>query len=341
MSHRMLSTSCFAFARPLILRFGSLVISLVLCSLTFGGPPVASPSQFLDETVRTPAATTAAIGMAMSVGGQPAFACMMLNPRLRTVWMPEEDNTQAVTEAPGGKAPILLLERLEAVKDGKGFPSAWSDPQADLENQAYSYVLYVASKTSLPAFAKSAKDNNGLTYVHLFNEPSKYRGEVVHVEGRLKRLLKIDSPADARQAGVENLYEGWMFSDLYGANPTCLLFTELPPGVKPGETVEYRIAFDGYFFKRYRYKAADNYKANEFRDAPLLIGKSFVLTEPIAVAAEAGWAESLVPVFVALLGGTLALIAGTTWWFRRSDKQVRSRLEGARAVTFVEPTEQP
>src|SRR5438046_1799621 len=98
MSHRMPSVSRFASAHLLMLCLviSSILIGSVALPAVRGQEPAAPPSLFLEENIRTPAATTAAIGMAMSVGGQPAFAGTVLNPRFRTVWLPEEDNTQPV-----------------------------------------------------------------------------------------------------------------------------------------------------------------------------------------------------------------------------------------------------
>jgi hypothetical protein len=120
-----------------------------------------------------------------------------------------------------------------------------------------------------------------------------------------------------------------------------VVFTDLPPGMKTGEKVEYQVSFDGYLFKRYRYKAADNLKANEWREAPLLIGRTLVWKAPPAAAAESGWAEQLLPAFVGLILLTVATVVGLSWWMRRGDRQVRSRLAGARAPTFVEPAPEP
>ena len=72
---------------------------------------------------------------------------------------------------------------------------------------------------------------------------------------------------------MKTLYEGWIFDDLYIANPFCVLFTELPPGLHVGEKLEYRVGFDGYFFKRYRYKDGQG----TVRDCPLFIGRTLAV----------------------------------------------------------------
>ena len=43
-------------------------------------------------------------------------------------------------------------------------------------------------------------------------------------------------------------------------NPRCVIFTKLPEGVEVREETDHRVAFDGYFFKRYRYQAGDGWR---------------------------------------------------------------------------------
>jgi hypothetical protein len=195
------------------------------------------------------------------------------------------------------------------------------------EYDAYNYVLIQAHQISSPVLARGARHD--LTFAHLFEEPEKYRGEIVHVEGKLTRLRRFDPPPRAKAEGVAHLYEGWLFdTSAYGAHPMCLVFSELPPGMAVGDKVDYRVAFDGYFFKRYRYRAADRW-----RDTPLLIGHVPTLLQPPMTVAEEGLSHgtSLVMGFLGLLAGTFVLALGLAWWYQRGDRQIRARLDEARA----------
>jgi hypothetical protein len=208
------------------------------------------------------------------------------------------------------------------------------------EYQAYCEALVKASQSSPRAFADSA--NPELTYAHLFTEPHKYRGQVVHFEGRLKRVRRFDAPLMLAQAGVKDLYEGWLFSsERYGANPVCLVFTELPPGMKVAEDTWYPVSFDGYFFKKYRYKAGDT-GPGQAREVPLLIGRSPVLEVAAASETPASawtWSHSMLIALMVLVFATLALGFGLHWWFRRSDNQVRRRLAQAPREFVLPPPE--
>jgi hypothetical protein len=171
-----------------------------------------------------------------------------------------------------------------------------------------------------------------VTFAHLFEEPEKYRGEVIHVDGRLRRVRRFDAPRFIEEAlGIKVLYEGWLFEpDVYGANPRCVIFTNLPLGIAVGEDTDHRVAFDGYFFKRYRYKAGDGW-----RDAPLFIAPTLtVLSSPARVSSSPFSAGTLATSFVGLIVATAAAAVALGWWYRRGDHIVRARL---RLGTRLEP----
>lgn len=199
-----------------------------------------------------------------------------------------------------------------------------------VEAEIYSRVLTLANFTSSRAFAKAARRD--VTYVHVFNEPERYRGTVVHVAGRLLRVNRYDPPFEAAQAGVNDLYEAWVFNEQVGANPYCLIFSEWPddlPREILGESkVEgvIRVSMDGYFFKKYRYRANDRY--GTMRDAPLVIGHGLILVSRNAP----GTNYSSVPIhllFWVFAGTVFAMIGGViglAYWYRRMDRRVRQRI---------------
>jgi hypothetical protein len=198
------------------------------------------------------------------------------------------------------------------------------------EFQAYHYSLIKAHTIPESVLARDARHD--LTYAHLFEEPAKYRGQLIHLEGRLKRLRRFDATSSAARQGVPTLFEGWIYDELYYYNPFCVIVSELPSSVQIGEKIEYPVAFNGYFFKRYRYKAADGW-----REAPLLIGRTLHLTEPIPNVAggDISLPHSLLVAFISVVAVTLFLGVGLLWWFRQGDRQVRSRLDAARrGVSF-------
>ena len=260
-----------------------------------------------------------------------------------------EDNPQIFRDE-HDIVPPLNQQLLDRVMDSRGLPTLPEHPPGEKdkakytaylqlldEDQAYCEAVIKASRCSTKAFADSARPD--LTYAHLFNEPRKYRGQVVHFDGRLKRVRRFDPPLMLVQAGVKDLYEGWMFSsERYGANPVCLVFTELPPGIKVAEETWYPVSFDGYFFKKYRYSAGDT-RPGQAREVPLVVGRAPVVQESAAAEAPASpwtWSHSMLLALLVLVFGTLALGFALHWWFRRGDNRVRRRLAEA-PREFVPP----
>jgi hypothetical protein len=226
------------------------------------------------------------------------------------------------------------------------FPDAWRDWVKDekpissdrLEVAAYAGTLILAHSTDTVALDKAARRD--LTYVQLFREPQNHRGQIVRIGGRMKRIRRYDDPpTEARQAGVSHIYEGWLFNSDFGENPVCCVFTDLPEGLRVAEKMEERVEFAGYFFKRYRYKAGDTPGPNEWRDAPLLVGR-IITVYPQPVTPPEGWGRPLLPIFLALVGGTIAFVITLTIWLNRSDRRVRRRLATIVTRPF-EPVSEP
>jgi hypothetical protein len=269
------------------------------------------------------------VAQVVAAGSQSALAGLALmnaDPN-RLFWVSDESGT----------VPKLRSDYLSRVRDYNRV-GTWTSNEG--EAAAYCDALIKASRTKPSVFAKNARRD--LTFVHLFEEPAKFRGDVVHIQGRLRLLHRYDPPLMAHQAGVPNLYEAWVFDERYPANPYCVLITELPAGMVASGSVNYRVSFDGYFFKRYRYKSVDSEKANQFRDAPLLIGRTFTLhpSPPGTPGTEPEWPGWLLPGFMLLLAASAGFTVFLTWWFRREDRIVRERVT-ALYGEFVEPAPDP
>jgi hypothetical protein len=227
----------------------------------------------------------------------------------------------------------LSVRVLRGITDSQGIATGLKGTPADnLEYEGYIEALNKANVTPPYAFANSARRD--VAYANLMTEPHAFRGDVVHIEGRLKRVLRFNPPIATNN--VRDFYEGWMFAGERGANPVCLVFTELPERMHVGDQRGEKVAFDGYFFKRYRFKANDS-GPNQAREAPLLIGRMPVFLEtpgPTTGDAASGDSSAFLIGFLALIALTVVLAAGLTWWFRRSDRRVRSRLAGAMRREF-------
>jgi hypothetical protein len=202
------------------------------------------------------------------------------------------------------------------------------------EYQSYNYLLIAAHKLSERALEKRSRRD--LTFAHLWEEPAKYRGELIHLEGRLRRLVRFDATKLQAQQGVKALYEAWVFSDQYRFDPYCVVLSEIPASIKTGERLDYHVSLDAFFFKRYRYRAGDG-----SREAPLLIGRGLVATTPPAPEPDSEWSfvRMALPAFLSLIVATVLLVIGLNWWFRRGDRRVRTRLDMVRDAGFVDPSD--
>ena len=217
------------------------------------------------------------------------------------------------------------------VRDRKPIPARQDDEEEAL---AYADTLAAARRSSALALTKAARRD--LSYAQLWEEPEKYRGEIIHVEGRLRRLRSLDAPDFIASAyGIAKIYEGWVFEpEIYGANPRCVLFTERPQGIEAREELDEHVAFDGYFFKLYRYRAGDGW-----RDAPLFMAHSLkkILRPGRGKESMAAFSSGqLATAFLTVLAATAVLVAGLAWWYRRGDHRVRSHLPGPPVCRFFE-----
>jgi hypothetical protein len=280
-----------------------------------------------DEVVRG-AATLVGAGCQGGRGG-PIVLGMLLRGDARRLWKLEE----------GNRAPELRTGPLRRVKDSTGVRVG--DDAGEME--AYCEALYKASLASSGAFANSARRD--LTLAHLLNEPARYRGEVFHFDGDVRLIRRFDPPGMLEAKGIRDLYECWLFNtQRYGTHPVCLVCSELPKGVEPGEHLLLGAEFDAYFFKKYRYESADS-KPGQQRLAPLFLGRGFTLTRPVVAPQPeedgfAGGSKSMLVFFLGAVVAVLVLAFAGHWWYRRADRRVQERVRMARLQEFRDPDEQ-
>jgi hypothetical protein len=314
------------------LRTAKLISSAALVALLLTAAPVRADDEtppetiFRDNTeqVLRGAATLAGAGAPGGIG-TPMVLALLLRGDQQHLWKLEASD-RALPLSPG------LLKR---VKDHTGIRI----DDAGYESEAYCQAVYKASLVSLDAFANSAHD---ATFRDLWNRPERYRGEVVHYEGKLRSVRDFDAPLMLSARDIKQLYECWVFDKDNGANPVCLICSELPAGVKPGEHLSIPVSFDAYYFKQYRYQSVDSTPGHA-REAPLFIGRSFVLAEqppPPPDPERESFAAGSKALLTLFLGGvllTVLLALGAHLWFRRADRRVREKVVQTRAPDFADP----
>jgi hypothetical protein len=205
-----------------------------------------------------------------------------------------------------------------------------SDPKlgyaAKMELKAYDFVLAHARRQ--PVERLRTYSLKGVPFDTLFRPIKQdYLRELLHYEGKLALVLAMKPTDDLKNLeGVDRLYEAWV-TPRGSRHFACLVVSELPPGVRPGENQTANVAFDGYFFKLFHYESrepkdpADPDK-KQWHKAPLFLGRTFEVTAPDEPAATYTPAM-LVAIALGLLA--LGLVAlGMGLWFRRGDRRVHA-----------------
>ncbi len=227
----------------------------------------------------------------------------------------------------GRKAPEPELSILSKAVDRERFlrPEDEVNRRARGDADARYHLIELASLARPEDLAADALQN--VRYDHLINEPGRFRGQVIHIEGSLRRVDRFEMAEPP--PGVKECFQGWLVAGRPDREQIyCVLFTDLPPGFPPEKDWLQHILsgakFDGYFLKVLR---AEDSRDRRGRPVPVLVGRT--VTPPPAVPAEerANWlslgvtAVFIVAVFVCLVAVLL---------YRRGDRRMAERLNALR-----------
>jgi hypothetical protein len=195
------------------------------------------------------------------------------------------------------------------------------------EREPYEDVLLHAHAATADELLKAARRDISLN--EMLDEKKERRDEVrfelVHIEGKLKRLKKISSFARLKDAGMADLYEAWIFPNKAGrgTDPVCVIVSRPPAGVEPAEdlTPGVPVVTAGYYFKVLEYASNQPNPKDPtrtlFRRAPLLLGQAIALgTDRPAQNASITDLATLSLVFG---GVVMAALIGLAVWLRRTD----------------------
>jgi hypothetical protein len=297
-----------------------LTMVVILAPLAHAQPPAAEPNKdddFWFSNPRRKAATAVQL-----IAAQDPLTLAVL--RRKTL----SEMTWGEFEVIAERVPPLDPEVLDLVPDHRPMPNFVGKEAKEIRRadraiyDAYNQALINAFRYPAEAFKKAAKDHEHLKFAHLWNEPQVHRGKIVTVKGRLYRVRKYEAPMPAQEAGVKDLYEGWLFGETKGSHPFCIIFPVLPGTVPIAEQMDRRVTFHGYFLMRYKYRSQKG-----DLETPLLIGPT-VTPDTTSRAAD----DSMpFPVFaltlvVVVLTGIVASMFVIAWWFRRGDTKIQTQL---------------
>lgn len=180
------------------------------------------------------------------------------------------------------------------------------------EADAYFHILSRAAALDQPALERASAGT--VDFAVLMDDPERFRGRPVTVEGELKGLTPV--PVAGNESGIENVWEGWIFNSNSWPNPWCVRVLNLPEGIPQGSRLSQpvRVRVTGYFFKKYGYASEGG-----FHKAPLLLGKqlAWLRSEPEAAAPLPGLGPWLMGVAVVVAAGLGIMV----WRFRVSDRR--------------------
>jgi hypothetical protein len=180
--------------------------------------------------------------------------------QVRIVATPQEQSSRAELREqhqPQQGSLRIPAEYLDAIEESRVGVRATERP-------AYFAMLSTARDANPREFATAARRD--LPFLSLMNDSAEHRGEVIWIEGELRRVEPLE--AGPNDEGFEQLYEGWLFTDEAGrTNPYRIVVSELPPGFPRETEVRERVRLPAYFFKRYTYATAHGQHS-----APMLIG---------------------------------------------------------------------
>ena len=105
------------------------------------------------------------------------------------------------------------------------------------------------------------------TFLQLFQQSDEYRGELVTVQGVLRRAHRLH--AQANDCGLTHYYQTWITPDDDLGNLVVVYCLDLPEGFPTGMKLSEDVRLTGFFFKRWLYEAQDT-----LRSVPVLLCKT-------------------------------------------------------------------
>jgi hypothetical protein len=216
-------------------------------------------------------------------------------------------------------------------KELKGADEAWYRAF----NKALEYSHRDNMDVALDKFKKGAEPNQRVLFLHLRDQPEKYRGKIVTVHGEL--LVVREEPAP-RYVGpdLKNIYTGYIVGTK-GVPPYTVAFTELPDEIKAiprrnWENLHLDVTFHGYFLSLVRFPEEKGVKSKKDQISPYLVGRSLTVHGKAKTPLPDEGSYSY-PIILSTVGGILAMvIAGALLnvWLRRGDRRTQSQLAQVR-----------
>jgi hypothetical protein len=207
-------------------------------------------------------------------------------------------------------------EEFEAVTD--------KAPLGPEETPVYWRLLSWQQHESLAEMRRRAK--KGVTFKQLWQQPDKWRGQLVEIPVHLRQTEKVDELAD-NALGLKSMYEVWGWTTDSQPYSYWFVCPQLPPGMPAGQSIYEEATFVGYFLKLLPYEDHEGVT----RATPLLIGRLVwhpAAASPLARSDEWTWPW--------LVGGVLAVMFAVRWGVRWAAMRTKRRGKPAPATRVDE-----
>lgn len=152
-----------------------------------------------------------------------------------------------------------LKEELSVVSDNQ--PIAKEDMAA-----YYRLFRWMRQQTYKQLAAKAIKDPR---FGEIFTRPEKFRGKLVELDLRYRRVLLYDDLEKENPADLEKIWEIVGYNDSSGHNFYMCITDEVPPKMPVGPKATGEGRFVGYFLKLMKYEDGQG----KMRAVPVFIGK--------------------------------------------------------------------
>jgi hypothetical protein len=183
-------------------------------------------------------------------------------------------------------------ERLDLVTD--------KTPLKPREMHAYWQFMQWSQTESSAELEKRALHD--VAFTQLWEQPEKYRGELISMRLHVRRILKYEAPSNPGE--LRDVYEAWGWTDESRSFPYVVVFAQCPDGLPIGTDIRGEVNFVGYFLKIMKYDAFD-----VVRGAPLLVGRVQLASPRIAPRK----APPDTTVIMWILGGASVLAGYGVW----------------------------
>lgn len=150
-----------------------------------------------------------------------------------------------------------------------------------------------------------------VVFTHLFQDPAKFRGELIHLRLHVKQVLPQPDLGE-NSAGVNQVFEAHGVTDDSRTFPYIVIFPEKPPQLPIGHSVHEEATFVGFFHKLVTYEEL----TGTSRAAPVLIGRITWMEDPVAKGLrEQG--DTTTWIFVGVFAVVALLIGAQSWYVHR------------------------